>query len=478
MPLDVPIVWAPQAGSQTSFLRCPLFEVLYEGTRGPGKTDALLMDFAMDTGQGFGAEWRGILFRKSYPELADVISKSKKWFSRMRNTPKFNEANSTWTWPGGEQLLLRHMRRPDDYNAYHGHAYPWIGFEELTTWATSECFTIMQSCCRSTHPAVAERARVRSTTNPYGVGHNWVKERYQLPLMRGRPILNARSSDGEVEPPRMAIHGTIYENKILLDSDPNYISRIRAAARNDAELKAWLHGSWDIVSGGMFDDVWDRHTNVLPNFSARLIPRGWRIDRSLDWGSSTPFSVGWWLESNGEPIEWEGRLLGPIRGDLIRFMEWYGWTGKRNEGVKMMPDAVAQGIKDREEDAGLIGRVRPGPADHNIYTNDSGPTAESIMRDKGVTWEQANKGPGSRKNGWEVMRQMMSSARPDDGEVVRTKPGMFVCDRCQQFQMTVPNLSRLDRDMDDIDTEAEDHIADETRYRVRRQDLTFHRRVQ
>jgi hypothetical protein len=142
------IVWAPQAGSQTEFLLCPLFEVLYEGTRGPGKTDALIMDFAKDTGKGFGAAWRGILFRKSYPELGDVIAKSKKWFSRMRNAPEFNESKSTWTWPTGEQLLLRHMARPDDYNAYHGHEYPWIGFEELTTWSTPDCFTIMQSCCR------------------------------------------------------------------------------------------------------------------------------------------------------------------------------------------------------------------------------------------------------------------------------------------------------------------------------------------
>lgn len=478
MNAHVEITWAPQPGSQTLFLQCPLFEVLYEGTRGPGKTDALIMDFAMDTGQGFGAEWRGVLFRRSYPELADVISKSKKWFSRMRNRPTFNEANSTWTWPGGEQLLLRHMRRPDDYNAYHGHAYPWIGFEELTTWATPDCFTIMQSCCRSTHPEVAARARVRSTTNPYGVGHNWVKERYRLPVMRNRPILNARSADGELEPPRMAIHGNIYENKILLASDPNYISRIRAAARNDAELQAWLHGSWDIVAGGMFDDVWDRKTNIVPNFPAKVIPRGWRIDRSLDWGSATPFSVGWWLESNGEPIEWEGRLIGPVRGDLIRFMEWYGWTGKRNEGVKMLPGAVAQGILDREEDAGLKGRVRPGPADHNIFSNDSGPTAESLMREKGVTWEKANKGKDSRKNGWEVMREMMAAARPEQGAFAREKPGLFITERCHQFQHTVPSLSRLDRDMDDIDTEAEDHIADETRYRVRRQDLTLHRRVQ
>ena len=472
-----PITWAPQAGSQTLFLQCPLFEVLYEGTRGPGKTDALIMDFASDTGQGLGESWRGVLFRKSYPELADVIAKSKKWFMRMRNPPKFNESNSTWTWPGGEQLLLRHMRRPEDYNAYHGHEYPWIGFEELTTWANDECYTIMMSCCRSSNPDVAIRARVRATTNPYGVGHNWVKARFQLPRMRGRPIMNAKARDGEPEPPRMAIHGNIRENLILLRADPQYISRIRAAARNQAELSAWLDGSWDIVAGGMFDDVWDSSTNVVPNFPARLIPRGWRIDRSLDWGSSTPFSVGWWLESNGEPIEWQGRLIGPIRGDLIRFHEWYGWTGKRNEGVKMLPGAVAQGIIDREEDMDLRGRVRPGPADHNIFTNDSGPTADSIMREKGVTWEMAVKGPGSRKAGWEVMRQLLAQARPEPGHNAREKPGMFVCDRCAQFQETVPNLSRLDRDMDDIDTEAEDHIADETRYRVRRKDISLQRRV-
>lgn len=471
------ITWAPQPGSQTAFLACPLFEVLYEGTRGPGKTDALIMDFASDCGQGFGSNWRGVLFRKSYPELADVIAKSKKWFSQMLDAPKFNEANSTWTWPGGEQLLLRHMRRPDDYWAYHGHEYPWIGWEEVTTWPNDECFLRMMSCARSSHPDVASRARVRSTTNPYGGGHNWVKARYRLPRMRGKPILNSRARDGELEPPRMAIHGNIRENRILLSADPNYISRLRASARNEAELKAWLDGSWDIVAGGMFDDVWEPSTNVVPNFPASLIPRGWRVDRSLDWGSSTPFSVGWWLESNGEPIEFRDRLIGPIRGDLIRFAEWYGWTGRRNEGVKMLPGAVAQGILDREEDLGLKGRVRPGPADHNIFTNDSGPTAESIMLEKGVTWEKATKGPGSRKAGWEVMRQKMSQARPADGEAAREKPGLFVCERCDQFQETVPNLSRLDRDMDDIDTEAEDHIADETRYRVRRKDVAVRRKV-
>ena len=58
-----PVVWAPQPGSQEAFLSCPLTEVLYEGTRGPGKTDALIMDFCQDVGKGWGEEWRGIIFR-------------------------------------------------------------------------------------------------------------------------------------------------------------------------------------------------------------------------------------------------------------------------------------------------------------------------------------------------------------------------------------------------------------------------------
>ena len=69
--------WCPQYGSQLAFLMAhPIFEVLYEGTRGPGKTDCLLMDFLQHVGKGYGSEWRGILFRQTYPQLSDVINKS------------------------------------------------------------------------------------------------------------------------------------------------------------------------------------------------------------------------------------------------------------------------------------------------------------------------------------------------------------------------------------------------------------------
>ena len=84
------IAWQPHPGSQTLFLACPVTECLYEGTRGPGKTDALLVDFAQHVGQGFGASWRGILFRQSYPQLADVVSKSKRIFRQVFPDARFN----------------------------------------------------------------------------------------------------------------------------------------------------------------------------------------------------------------------------------------------------------------------------------------------------------------------------------------------------------------------------------------------------
>lgn len=464
-------VWAPQPGSQEIFLDSAdsVFEVLYEGTRGPGKTDALLMDFCQDVGRGWGEEWKGVLFRKTYPDLKDVIDKSKKWIPRIWPRAVFNEAKNFWTWPDGEQLLFRQFEKPNDYWKYHGHAYPWQGWEELTTWANDECYKSMFSCARSTRKGIP--IRIRATTNPYGPGHNWVKQRFRLPLkgtdLRGKVITDSRDENGDLEPPRCAVHGHITENLILLSVDPGYIARIKAAARNKAEAAAWLDGSWDIVAGGMLDDVWDKQVHIVPNLPAHAIPRGWRVDRSYDHGSSAPFSVGWWAESNGEPVVVNGHQFGTVRGDVYRIAEWYGFSGKPNEGVKMLAGDIGKGILDREDDLGLKGRVKVGPADTSIFDDyEPGSSVAGDMEKAGVKWSRADKGPGSRKQGWEQIRKMLKAAKPKAG-VGREEPGLFICERCTQFIRTVPVLPRCNKDPDDVDTTAEDHIGDEVRYRLR-----------
>lgn len=454
------VAWTPQPGSQVAFLTCPIYEVLYEGTRGPGKTDALVMDFAQDVGTGWGADWRGVLFRKTFPELSDVIAKSQKWFQEIYGSrAKYNKADHTWTWDSGEQLLLRHMKQQSDYYSYHGHAYPWIGWEELTTWPDDKCFRLMFSCSRSTRPGMPRK--IRSTTNPYGIGHNWVKTRYRLPGGRGKIIRDPG------EPERVAIQGHIKENRILLRADPDYIQRLRAAARNPSELAAWIDGSWDIISGGMLDDVWSERVHILPSIGWNQIPRSWRIDRAFDWGSSKPFAVGWWAESSGESINVEGRKIGGVRGDLILVQEWYGWTGTRNEGVRMLAREVAEGIRDREKDWGVWGRVKSGPADTSIWDEENGVSIIKDFTSRRVFWEKADKGPGSRKQGWEMLRKRLFNGRPNENGEPREFPGLFVTKDCLQWVETVPTLPRSDKDPDDVDTESEDHMGDMTRYRVR-----------
>lgn len=473
------IIWMPQEGSQTVFMQTPFFEALFHGTRGPGKTDALLMAFAQHVGKGHGAAWRGIIFRQSYPQLADVQAKSEKWFRQIfGNRAKFNRTKMMWEWDTGEVLMLRHMARPEDYWNYHGHEYPFIGWEELTNWSDGSCYKAMFACCRCSTPGVPRM--IRATTNPYGKGHNWVKERFRLHGKWWETIIITDATDikGRPEPIRCAIYGHIDENKILLAADPDYKQTIIAAAANPAMAEAWLNGSWDIVAGGMFEDVWSPKHNIVEPFR---VPNGWKVDRSFDWGSSAPFSVGWWAQSDGSDLRFDdGKITSTVRGDLYRIKEWYGWNGQANKGLRYLAVDIAKGIVERE----LLWKfrkgdqtfVKPGPADSSIFNVENGMSIAQDMSKpvrignimyKGIPWGRADKRPGSRKTGWEAMRKMMKAAHPNKG-MPRETPGLFVVGReCPQFLRTVPSLPRDEKDMDDADTKAEDHIGDETRYRVR-----------
>ena len=249
------------------------------------------------------------------------------------------------------------------------------------------------------------------------------------------------------------------------------------AARNKGMADAWLNGSWDFVAGGMFDDVWTPR-NVVPPFD---VPSSWRIDRAFDWGSAKPFSVGWWAESDGSDLELrDGRVVSTVRGDLFRVQEWYGWTKRANDGLRMLAVDVAKGIVERELLWGWRKddrcRVRAGPADSSIFTVENGVSIALDMEKpvriggriyKGIKWLPADKRPGSRKTGWEMVRKMIKGVQPEPGRP-RETPGLFVVgERCEQFLRTVLSLPRDEKDLDDVDTDAEDHIGDETRYRVR-----------
>lgn len=482
------VIWKPMQGSQEAFLSAtPIFEVLFEGTRGGGKTDSLLMSYAMHVGKGYGAAWKGILFRQTYKQLTDVISKTKKWIPQIWPDAKFNHSEHTWTWPTGEQLLLRQFAKDHDYDNYHGHEYPWIGWEELCNWHSDSGYKRMFSTCRSSTKGMPRM--VRATTNPYGPGHNWVKQRFKpntLNMVVRKDILD---DDGLKEPSRLSIHSHIDENIALLEADPDYKQKIAASARNEAEKRAWLEGSWDIVAGGMFDDVWEPRYNMLPRFE---LPESWKIVRAFDWGASKPFSVGWWAISDGSDVQYpDGKWRSTVRGDAIRVREWYGCKpNKPNVGIDILASEISEGIVKRELEWGWRRqsdnwcRVRAGVADSQIFAAENGNCIATDMKVRvrmddgfkypGIIWNPADKRPGSRATGWTQMRQRLKNAHPNTKLVnnelrvyPREKPGLFVFQDCTSFIETIPVLPRDEDNMDDIDTDAEDHIADETRYLIR-----------
>lgn len=489
---ELEVEWAPLRGSQEIFLKSPEPEVLYEGTRGPGKTLTLLMDFCQHVGQGWGGDWKGVLFRQTYPQLADVIGMSKKWFKRMWPDAFFNEIKTFWQWPSGEVLYFRPFAVQGDYDNFHGHNYPWIGWEELTAWPDPNCFKVMFTCSRSTIKGMPRK--IRATTNPYGVGHNWVQARYQLynwPIAKGNDghfeilgplIVGAVDEKGIKEPPRRAIHGYLKENIILMHTQDDYIDKIKAGARNESELNAWLYGSWDIAAGGMFDDIWYSHkdTIVVPDFQ---VPSSWRIMRAYDHGSSKPWSCGWYAESDGTDLEFpDGKVRSTVRGDLFRVGEVYGWQNQNpNVGNRWLVADIKKALIKYEVSRGWrdLGagkcRVRRGPADTSIFDDVNGiciandfeaPIMVDGFRVRGIVWEKADKGPGSREQGWEQMRKRLKATmRPDGG--FREIPGLFICRNCQQWLRTVPTLPRDEKKIDDVDSESEDHIGDENRYMLR-----------
>ena len=478
-------VWRPLKGSQELALDTRCNETLYCGTRGPGKTDASLMLFRRFVGMGYGPFWRGIIFDREYKSLDDLISKSKRWFNAFDDGARFisSKDNYRWVWPTGEELLFRAIKKPDEYQKLHGQEFPYISWNEITKYPTPDLYNLVQSCNRSSFTPEKDSPKHEdgniiellpniplltfSTCNPWGPGRTWVKRKwidvaeYGQVVNKETEIFNPRTQQKEViKTNQVAIFGSYRENIHL---DPIYIAKLEN--NQDSNLKAaWLKGDWNAVCGGALSDFWRKEIHVKRRF---IVPKNWRIDRSFDWGSSHPFSVGWWAEANGEEVQlMDGTKWCPQAGSLIQIAQWYGSKEiGTNVGLKMSATDIAKGIIKREiemmENGWIKTQPYPGPADNQIG-NTTEIDVETIavkMAKQGVRWLESDKSAGSRIRGLEVMRDRLKAAMDNEG------PGLYFCDNCLASISTIPELPTDPDKPDDIDTSAEDHAYDMTRYR-------------
>lgn len=447
MPYDAAQVgWAPQPGPQHAFVTCPYDEIVYGGARGGGKTDAALGDWALHA-QAHGQHAKGLIVRRSLPALESTIARGREIFGPMG--ADWREGKKDFVFPNGATLRCRYLERDLDADNYQGHDYTRVYVEELTQFADPGPVMKLKATLRSAHGV---KCQFRATCNPGGVGHNWVKARYidngpyQVVLEDFRNPFTGET----VSQSRIYIPARLSDNPTLLRNDPGYVGRLYQSG-SEALVKAWLEGNWDIIEGAFFDK-WSARNVIRP----LTLPDWWTRFCSFDEGYAAPFSVGWWAVAS-DKIEAESHA-GPViipRGAMIRYREWYGSTGKPNEGLRMEAEAIAQGIVEREKGETIAYRV----ADTSIFANRGGPTVGERMGKITGRWRPADKtrvADVGAFSGWDQVRARIVGQ--GDG------PMLYVFDTCRDFIRTFPILQHDPSKAEDLDTKGEDHIADECRY--------------
>lgn len=439
------VIWKPQP-KQIKFMERPEYEVLYGGAAGGGKSDALLMEALR---QVHVKNYKAIIFRKTYKQLEELIDRSNEIYKMAYKKAKYNRSEHFWIFPSGAKIYFGNMQYTKDRTNYQGKRYDFIAFDELTHFTWDE-YSYMFSRNRPSGPGT--RCYIRATTNPGGVGHGWVKDRFITaapPMTPIDSVYKLPDKDGnvvEMKRKRMFVPATVYDNQELLKNDPMYLASL--AMLPEKERKALLMGDWDSFDGQVFRE-WvndsshykdQKFTHVIDPFP---IPAHWKIYRGFDFGYSKPFSVGWYAVDE--------------KGKIYRIKEYYGCTGTPNKGLEMDPVTIAENIKRIEkEDPMLKGKKINGIADPSIFEESRG---ESISRMMGrspnfIYWE---KGDNKRIPG--KMQFHYRFAFDEEGDC------MFqVFNTCKHFIRTVPSLVYSESHVEDIDTDMEDHIYDECRY--------------
>lgn len=451
------VVWTPQP-KQAAFMSRPEDEALYGGAAGGGKSDALICEALR---QVHIPHYKALLLRKTFPQLSELIEKSLRYYPRAFPGARYNDSKHVWTFPSGAKIRFGSMNRVQDKVQYQGQAYDFIGFDELTHF-TCEEYSYLFSRNRANGPGT--RCYIRSTANPGGVGHGWVKERF----LTAAPPMTTVWEDAEIVYPdgrtetrrrsRIFVPASVFDNPALLGNSPDYVTNL--ASMPEAERNALLYGSWDSFSGQVFTE-WrndpghyqDRmHTHVIDPFP---IPADWAVWCAMDWGYSRPFSVGWYAADR--------------QRRLYRIREYYGCTGTPNQGVRLEPSEVARRIRSIEaDDPNLRGRTIHRVGDPAIWGSDGTESIGALFERERVCFER---GDNARIDGKMQLHHRLAF----DAAGV---PMLYVFSTCKHFIRTLPGLVYDEQNVEDVDTGGEDHIYDELRYVCMANPIAPPRRVQ
>jgi hypothetical protein len=449
-------------------------EIFYGGAVGGGKSHLLRVASIVYSIWVPGLQV--YIFRKTYKELiANHIHTPGGFLELLHDflndgLVKHNKSDNSFDFKNGSRIQLAHCQYDSDVQQYLGAQIGFLAVDE-STHLSDHVYRYLRSRVRLGNLQVPKVhiegvngeqiylpdmfPRILACSNPGNISHNFWKREFVLP---GAEIdygtWRANPEDGGMN--RQFIPSRVDDNPTLIENDPGYKDRIRGMGQ-DHLVDAMLEGDWDIVAGGALDDLWNSSIHAIKPFR---IPRTWKVDRAYDYGSSAPYGVIWFAESNGEDVEIEpGVYKSYPPGSLFLIEEIYGANDK-DEGLKETPRQTARKIKMVEAITSLFKNVRSGPADNSIFDTDRGESIADLMATEGVCWVGSDKRPGSRINGLNKIRQMLANA------VDREGPGLYFFRNCVNCIKFIPTVPRDEKNPEDVDTKANDHLYDVLRYKV------------
>ena len=410
------VIFKANEGPQEDFLAAGETDVLYGGAAGGGKSYAMLVDplrFA------HRAAHRGLIIRRSMPELRELIDKSRELYPKAFPGCKYKEVEKLWNFPSGAKIEFGFLERDADVYRYQGQAYSWIGFDEITHLPTEFAWNYLASRLRTTDSEI--QTYMRCTANPGGAGATWVKKRYIDPAPSYESFIGADGLTRKFIPARL-------QDNPFLATDGRYEQMLKALP--PTQRQQLLDGNWDVSEGAAFTEFVPQ-LHVITPFE---IPVHWERIKGIDYGYASESACIW-------------GAVDPSDGTLIIYRELY------RKGL--LGTDLADLITNMElTDPFSV----PGVLDTACWsrTGTTGPTIGETLIRAGHKLRRADKNRIQGKIQIHEYLKVMQSGRP----------------RIQIFN-TCPNLIRelqsipLDKkNPEDVDTHAPDHAYDALRYLI------------
>jgi phage terminase large subunit-like protein len=153
-----------------------VFQALYGGAAGGGKSDALLMAAAQYV---HCPEFAGILFRRTFTDLAQpgaLMDRAMQWW--LPRGVHWDGTNKIFRFPSGAKVAMAYLSNPNDHLRYQGAEYQFTGWDELTQWPTAAPYEYVGLSRVRRHADSTVPLRTLSASNPGGPGHVWVLRKF------------------------------------------------------------------------------------------------------------------------------------------------------------------------------------------------------------------------------------------------------------------------------------------------------------